>query len=52
MEIVKTHATGGDSVDMGCFNDRMTCAAQIVRPVLIRDEEQKIGPVGHVTLLI
>jgi len=30
----------------------VTCAAQIVRTVLVRDEEQEIGAISHASLLI
>jgi hypothetical protein len=47
MEIIKSHATGGYSVDMGCFDDRMSGAAQIISAMLVRDEEEEIWPLAH-----
>ena len=48
---IKREASGceprGDGVDVGCFEQRMAVAAEIIRPVLIGDNQQEIGLLGH-----
>lgn len=47
MGVVETHAPGGQSIDVGRLDLRMTIAAEIAIQI-VADEEKDIGPVRRV----
>ena len=47
VEPIELSSTLGNGIDVGCLKYGMSTAAEMIRPVLVSDDKQKIGSITH-----